>query len=292
MEFNIEEERKKYQLTEEVFQDNADEIFGELSFYALEAQNPKFIIIGGQAGSGKTDLVAKKYQELEGNAVIIDQDELRTKYPKEAYQEIIANHTDREEFLILNPYIAKMIREVVTRSRQAGYSVILETALQDVEAFVGYVKEFNDAGYKSELSVLAVPEIEGNISMLYRYCYYLERDGECRRNTRINPNAMNNIRSNIEKLDKLGIFDDIEIYTRNPERNALPIKIFSQKEEKQETPLQAFERGKAISFQTTKQSFQEKYEYIKGVFQQFGDMQRLETLEKLQEQFNDLGERE
>ena len=33
-------------------------------------------------------LVAKEYQELTGNAIIIDQDELRTKFPKEKYKEI------------------------------------------------------------------------------------------------------------------------------------------------------------------------------------------------------------
>lgn len=295
MEINVEEERKKYAITEEQFQENASEIFGKLSIQATKSENPKFIIVGGQAGAGKTDLVSSKYRELGHNAVIIDQDELRTMYPTEVYQRILANHNDRGEFLILNPYIAKMIKEIVMRSKAAGYNIILETALNDVEAFIDYTKDLHANGYTTELSVLSVPEIEGHISMLTRYCYYLERDGECRRNTRINPKAGENIRNNIQKLDNLNIFDDIEVFIRNPHRSnedLEPIKIYSQKENQYEQPLEAFERGKKIGMKDTIKGFQDKYEHIKSVLEQFGEAQKLETLEEIRARFNSLDERE
>lgn len=292
MEFNKEEARKKYAITDEQFMENAREIFGEISINASKTDEPKFIIVGGQAGSGKTGLVAKKYNELNGNAVIIDQDELRTKYPQEIYKEIVANHTDREEFLILNIYIAKMIKEIINRSREAGYSVILETAMQDIEAFIGYTQEFKDAGYTNELAVMSVSEVEGNISMLYRYCYYLEKDGECRRNTRINPNAINKLRENLNRFDELDLFDDIEVYKRGANKDELPSQIYSKKENKFEKPVEAFERGRRVSFDMTRKSFPEKYEYIKRILEGHNDLNRLETLEQIQAEFNRLDERE
>lgn len=292
MGIDIEELRKKYAITDEQFQENANEIFGELSINATRVEQPKFIIAGGQAGSGKTALVSKKYKELEGNAIIIDQDELRTMYPREIYQQILANHNDREEFLILNIYIAKMIKEIVMRSKEQGYNVILETALNDVEAFIDYTKDLHGNGYRTELAVMSVPPIEGNISMLTRYCYYLEKDGVCRRNTRINPKAIDNIRGNLQKLDELGIFDDIEVYRRNPDRNELPIQIYSQKTHQYETPLQAFERAAKMSLPNTKRTFQEKYEHIKSVLESFGETEKIKVLEDIQVSFSDLEGRE
>lgn len=292
MGIDIEELRKKYAITEEQFQENANEIFGKLAINATRTEQPKFIMVGGQAGSGKTSLVSKKYKELDGNAIIIDQDELRTMYPREIYEQILANHTDREEFLILNIYIAKMIKEIVMRAKEQGYNVILETALNDVEAFIDYTKDFHENGYRTELAVMSVPPIEGNISMLTRYCYYLEKDGVCRRNTRINPKAIDNIRGNLQKLDKLEIFDDIEVYRRNPDRNELPIQIYSQKANQYETPLEAFERAARISLPDTKRTFQEKYEHIKNVLESFGETEKIKILEDIQVSFSEIEGRE
>lgn len=292
MEINIEELRKKYQLSDVEFAKNAQAIFNELSLLTNKSENPKFIIVGGQAGAGKSDLVAKKYQELNGNAIIIDQDELRTKYPQPAYQEITSTYNDRTEFLILNPYIAKMIKSLVSTSREKGYNVIIESALQDVEAFLHYTEEFNNAGYTSEVAVLSVPELEGNISMLYRYCTYLEKDGFCRRNTRINPNAKVNMRNNIQKMDALGIYDNIEIYTRNPDRSKLPDKIYEKKTHIAETPIEAFERGQRISMKETIKNFERKYDYIKNILQRYNETDKLQTLENLYQQYLTLDERE
>ena len=292
MGIDIEELRKKYAITDEQFQENASEIFGELSINATKSEQPRFIMVGGQAGSGKTSLVSKKYKDLDGNAIIIDQDELRTMYPREIYQQILANHTDREEFLILNIYIAKMIKEIVMRSKEQGYNIILETALNDVEAFIDYTKELHADGYRTELAVMSVPPIEGHISMLTRYCYYLEKDGVCRRNTRINPKAIDNIRGNLQKLDGLRIFDDIEMYRRNPNREELPIQIYSQQANEFETPLEAFERAAKVSLPDTKRTFQEKYYHIKSVLESFGETEKLQILEGIQASFSNLDERE
>ena len=103
MEFNEEEEREKWQLTDEEFEANANEIFSQLALCAKESPSPTFIMVGGQAGSGKSALVAREYENIEGNAIIIDQDELRTKFPQEKYRQIHDTYTEREEFLILKP---------------------------------------------------------------------------------------------------------------------------------------------------------------------------------------------
>ena len=85
---NIEEAIKKYQLSDEEFEKNANRIFSALAMNADKPEKPRFIMVGGQAGSGKTGLVAKKNRELDGGAIIIDQDEIRASFPEELYEQI------------------------------------------------------------------------------------------------------------------------------------------------------------------------------------------------------------
>lgn len=285
MAFDVDKKRKEYALTEEELRENADSIFAELALTVRPTKNPTFVLVGGQAGAGKSGLVSRRNKELDGNAIIIDQDELRTKYPAERYAKIHSEHTEREEFLILNPYIAQIIQEIIKRAKQGGYNIILESALQDPKAFIDNAIDLRKHGYTTEMSVLSVPEVEGNISMLTRYCYYLEKDGECRRNTRLNPQAIPKMRANIGELDKLGIFDDINIYIRGDGVNSLPTKIYSKSQSPSVSPVQAFDEGQKISLKRTMAEFPEKYEGIKATLVKFGEKEQLEKLELIKTEF-------
>lgn len=72
MEFNLEKKRNEYALNEDELKQNANEIFAELALRSIPSKDPRFVIVGGQAGAGKSGLVAKRYKELDGNAIIID----------------------------------------------------------------------------------------------------------------------------------------------------------------------------------------------------------------------------
>ena len=290
MKFNAEEERKKWQLKDEEFEQNINDIFGELSLCAEKTANPSFVIVGGQAGSGKSLLVSKEYQDLVGNAIIIDQDELRTKFPKE--KQIQDNYTEREEFLILKPYISKTIVELIDRAVKENYNIILESALRSVSSFIDTTQELKEKGYNTKLSVIAVPEVEANISMLTRYCYYVEKYGECRRNTRLDPSAVESLRKNIERLDELGIFDDITVSKRGKEYDSLPVQFYSQKANREMTPLQAYDNIKELSFDDTRRNFPTRYEQIKSILTAHDETEQLKKLEEIQRAFKEEANKE
>ena len=290
MEFNAEEERKKWQLKDEEFEQNINDIFGELSLCAEKTANPSFVIVGGQAGSGNSLLVSKEYQDLVGNAIIIDQDELRTKFPKE--KQIQDNYTEREEFLILKPYISKTIVELIDRAVKENYNIILESALRSVSSFIDTTQELKEKGYNTKLSVIAVPEVEANISMLTRYCYYVEKYGECRRNTRLDPSAVESLRKNIERLDELGIFDDITVSKRGKEYDSLPVQFYSQKANREMTPLQAYDNIKELSFDDTRRNFPTRYEQIKSILTAHDETEQLKKLEEIQRAFKEEANKE
>ena len=245
-------------------------------------------MVGGQAGSGKSALVAREYENIEGNAIIIDQDELRTKFPQEKYRQIHDTYTEREEFLILKPYISKLIIALKDRAKEGGYNIILESALRSVNSFIDMCKELKQSGYHTKLSILAVPEVEANLSLLTRYCYYLERDGECRRNARVDSTSVQKMRSNIEKLDELGIFDDIVVSIRGKNIDTLPEQIYSKSENSQIKPLQAYDEGRKKSFQYTKRNFYVRYAKIKDTLAKYNETDKLASLEKIAESFEEL----
>lgn len=286
MEFDIEKERLRWALSDEEFEENANEIFGELALTATPTEKPVYLLVGGQAGSGKSALVSKRYRELQGKAIIIDQDELRPKFPREKYKYIKENYTEREEFLILNPYIAKIIRAIIERAQKGRYNIIVETALQDVDDFIRQMNSIRKSGYGTELDVLAVPELEANISMLTRYCYYVQKYGECRRNTRINPQASKNVMNNIRKIDEADVTDDIKIYVRGNTEVELPCQEYSFLENgEKESACEAFMRLKKEEEKKTLRYFKDKYEEIEKILKLREDTLQLEKLQQLEEQY-------
>ena len=288
----IQEGRKKYELLDDVFVIQADRIFSFLAMNVQKPENPKLVMVGGQAGSGKTGLVAKKNSELDGGAIIIDQDEIRASFPEELYKQIIRDYDDREEYLILKPFVLKMRQALVDRAISKGYNVIMESALQVVDTFVPQIQSFKEAGYSTELAVISVPEIDCHLSTLNRYSYYLSKDGICRRNTKNDPEMFLKLRDNLEKYGELGIFDDIEVYIRGDKESEPYKKIYSQKENPKETPLQAFDRGQKMALRTTRKTFRERSRKIREILSKFGEFEKLKQLTKIDETFESLEERD
>lgn len=288
---SIEDEIKRYQLSDEEFEKHVDKIFNILAMNAQKPEKPKLVMVGGQAGSGKTTLVAQKNEELDGGAIIIDQDEIRVSFPQHLYSQILEDHDDREEYLILKPFVLKMRQALVDRARDNGYNVIMESALQVVETFTPQIQSFRDAGYETELSVISVPEIDCYLSTLNRYCYYLNKDGFCRRNTKMDPQMFIKLRNNLDRYGESGLFDDIEVYVRGNSKEEPLNLIYSKNDETSETPLQAFDRGQKIALKTTRKTFRKRAESIRATLSIYGKYDMLQQLDKIEEGYEKLDDR-
>lgn len=288
---NIDEEIKRYELSEEDFDKHADRIFKLISMNAKKSERPKFIMVGGQAGSGKTGLVLKKNLELPEGAIVIDQDEIRATFPEDLYKQILEEHDDREEYLILKPYVLKMRQALVDRARDNGYNVIMESAMQAVDSFIPQIQSFKNAGYETELSVISVPKLDCFLSTLNRYCFYLNKDGICRRNTRMDSQMSVKLRNNLTKLDETGLFDNTEIFIRGNAQDELPKRIYSKADKTGETPLQALNRGEKLSLGTARKTFMARAAAIRKILNEHNDTEKIEQLEQLEEEFKSLDDR-
>ena len=288
IDLNIKKEIEKYKLTDKEFKDNVNSIFNELSIGVNETTEKQFIIVGGQAGSGKTNLVHREYQELKKNAIILDQDELRTKFPPKLTAEIINNFDERTGYLILRPYIINLLDDLMKKSREKNYNVIFETALSRIEPIVEYINNYVNSGYKIKLSILAVNELEAKLSMLYRYCCLLEKDGFCRRATKMRENSYNIILENINTLLNTNIFEKVEVYTRNTNNmNGLPIKIYSTENilYSPKNIIQSIKNGELGSYREMKKFFYQKYDYIKKILNRYGEYNKIIELEDVLKEY-------
>lgn len=290
MSFNSEEEiqkeRSKWKLTDEELSSNFNDVYNEMNLIgnATNSEKPTFVMIGGQAGCGKSILVSKKISDLEKGAIAIDQDVMRTKHPRS--QQIQKMYTEREEFIILKSYVDKIIEKTLKRAQFEGKNLILETALRSVSKFCEYTKQLKEAGYKTQLSILAVHPDEANLSMFTRACEFLKMTGDCRRNTRVDNNSVERIPINIESIEKMDIFDEIEIFIReNKNNNYRPIQVYSSTKS---PDISAFEEYKKIiaSFQLPYIEFHERCSKIREVLYEYHQDEQIKRLDNFVKQFD------
>lgn len=279
----LNEERKKWTLSPEEEKKNIEEVFQELvtTGAAKPTDNPTMVMVGGQSGSGKSMLVSYYLKNLNGGAIVIDQDSLRLKHPR--YTEIYNSYTEREEFLLLKRYLDSLINGIVNIACNSGYNVILESALRSVDKFITLMQNVVSRGYKTELAILAINPEEANLSMFIRYCEYLEANFECRRNTRIDNDSVKKIPENIEKLNRINkvtsknepLMDQIIVYTRgNEESGFLPTKRYSREENNNMSPSEAYNK---LSTEQTIPSMKKReiIEWIKSTLEKFNEKQVL-----------------
>ena len=290
MPFNNEEEtkkeREKWKLTEEEYRDNFNSIFSELILTgdATPSLNPTFIMVGGQAGCGKSMLVGKELKKLKNGAIIIDQDILRTRHPKS--KQIQDTYTEREEFLLLKRYLDRLINDIIARSSDEGFNLILESALRSVSKFVINTKEVKAKGYNTKLSVLAVSPDEANLSMFTRFCAFLESNGDCRRNTRLDNDSVNKIPINIGQMDSMGIFDDISISIRGDKTNNFePIQKYTQRETPDMSP-EVMYRTIVKDERIKPEEFKKRYVELRTVLEKYHQDTQLKRLDEFWQSFS------
>ncbi len=282
---NLEEERKKWTLTKEEYEKNLDSIFNELIITGnvRPSEHPTVVMVGGQSGGGKTLLVNKELEKLPEGAIIIDQDVLKASHPQ--HEEIQSTYTEREEFLLLKKYVHQIIKDIVDRASERGYNIILETALRNSSKFIEHTKNLREKGYRARLSVLAVSPDEANLSMFTRYCKFLKEKGECRRNTRVDKDSVEKIPLNIEKMEKMGIFDEIVISTRgNEETNFSPIQVYSRRETPNVSATQTY-RNIVSGLKVEPEEFETRYLEIRKKLESYGETEQIERLDSFHDEF-------
>ncbi len=111
-------------------------------------QKPKFIILGGRGGSGKSWFKNNIYDP--NTAVILDADEIKSMIPE--YKGWNANQVHEESSDILEQMISMCIRD--------GLNIVLDATMKTANSALAKVFRFKSAGYKTEAHYMHLPKQE------------------------------------------------------------------------------------------------------------------------------------
>lgn len=163
---NIESLKEKYKIDLEEFRFIENEIIKQYTKFANTINSPKAIILGGQPGSGKTELEKKAFLNLNRNAVVCNVDnlknfhpyaiEIRKKYPNYFSQLTGINAHDWN--LSLRRYCI-----------ENNYNFILETTFSDGSNINLIIENLKKNNFLVELYILSVPKIISKLGIIHRY---------------------------------------------------------------------------------------------------------------------------
>jgi len=178
----------------------------------VRSTNPVAIILGGQPGSGKSNLVRGALERLKSSAVIIDGDYLRAFHPRyrelfQQYEDIAADLTQKDT----NRWVEQLRDYAVKR----GANIIIEGTMRDRTVPATSAALFRGAGYQVEAHVLAVPSAISLVSIFERYELNLMLNHLGRRTSVQNHDrSIKGLPASVALLEEEKMVDTIFLYQR------------------------------------------------------------------------------
>lgn len=184
---------------------------------ATTVQTPTAIILGGQPGSGKTPLQAAAAREFadKGGIVKIIGDDLRAYLPhykslQRADDRTAGFYTDRDSGRLVEMAIAEAARRRV--------NVLVEGTMRDPETVVRTLREFREAGFRTEARVVAVNPELSRLGILQRYASQKESRGVGRMTTnQAHDDAVRGVPLTLDRIQNERLADTLTIYRRGGE---------------------------------------------------------------------------
>ena len=122
-------------------------------------EKPRAILLGGQPGSGKSEIASMAAQELNarGGAVVIDADQLREMNP--AYKKL--SRTDPQNAADLtHKEAAEWARRLTTAAVKGRRNLVIDGTMRDPKGILTLAAKLREHGYTVEARVIAVsPEV-------------------------------------------------------------------------------------------------------------------------------------
>lgn len=146
-----------------------EEILPDAFDETAPAVAPKAIFLGGQSGSGKSNLssaIQKKFLRTE-QAVVINSDALREYHP--AFPSLQKTDVNQASFLV-NPDTVKWQQQLITVTVETKRNLILDGTLGgNPDPIRATMRMLREAGYYIQLSILAVPARLSRLGIYKRY---------------------------------------------------------------------------------------------------------------------------
>lgn len=202
------------------------------------AKRPKFTIVCGQTGSGKSNLTASLYSQ-NSNVVIIDSDKYKAYRPdneqiQQTYPEYYAPLTAPDSYLHRD--------EMLVDALSKRYNILMECATSQKEGFFIDISRLIQSGYEVEICALGVSSLNSLISLHERYEELLEEGDRAAKLTNIarHDDSFVSLNTAVKGAQNMpGV--TIKVYERGKAPTYFPIQIYSSagKEKRYSCALEA-----------------------------------------------------
>ena len=266
---NLEELIEEYKLTEEEHS-NISQKISEIFFKGkTKSKIPTAIFTIGPPGSGKTGLNGLAQKELNGNLVIVNNDEaeeIAKKYPKEYIK-------------ITNEESKYWTDELVDKTIEEGYNILYEGTGRKIEIFKRMIEKMLQHGYRIIIKAMAVNELNCMMSIVERYAGQVQHKGWGRIvSTKTFYKSYDaEMMETIDTLEKEGEISEVEVYIRSNEPTN-PSKIYS-------TSLKQYKDAKTAIIEGRKLDRINAIKYYEQCFKRskLRDKETEEILERMEE---------
>ena len=223
----------KYDLTVTDIDIGVKRILAEAYATASICEKPKIVYITSGPGAGKTSIevhLKKEFKDQGIKVFDINSDKIAQFHPlyEDALEEL-----PEECYRITRQFVRPATPKVFDELREHKISIINENTLDKGESDIENAKKFKEAGYEISINIMATDILESRLSCFEREANALLMGMQPRGCSKETQNRMyNSFVNEVYELDKLGLLDEINVFTRGENLNKPPVLKYKKGDNK------------------------------------------------------------
>ena len=175
-------------------------------------EKPWGIVLGGMPGSGKSILIQKVEEELNGNVIPVNGDDFRIYHPD--FKEIYANYKgDFPKYT--SDFSNKMVERVIGEAVKNRFNIVVEGTFRNPNVPVNTLSIFEEQGYHTKAAIIAIDKNVAWDSAIDRYRHDMENGFYARKVDKSSfEEVADNLAENVQIVLESGKASVLEVYSR------------------------------------------------------------------------------
>ncbi|MBO7081996.1 MAG: zeta toxin family protein [Neisseriaceae bacterium] len=175
--------------------------------------NPQGFVLGGQPGAGKSNLLEKIANHLDGNVLIINADEFRRYHPQ--FDEIQAQYGDDAPKYTAK-FSGKMAEQILNNALTEHYNIAIEGTFRTAQTPLNTLDLMKSHGYKTAVHIQTCPKSLSWQSTIKRYDAMIKAGMTPRAVDKAHHDLVcDRLPENADIVYQSGKADEFQVYSRN-----------------------------------------------------------------------------
>ena len=210
-----------YQLTISDIKTGINRCLTEIYASVGKSDKPGIYYVVGGPGSGKTGIeryIKKDLKEQGETSTQVGSDFIATFHPN--YEEILENELPEDCYTLTRQFVRPAAPRIFEDIRKNKINLINENTFDKGQSDIDSVKEFKGAGYRISVNIMATDIFLSRLSCFEREAAMLRSELIPRGiSSETQKRMYNSFVSEIQELQRLGLCDELNVYTRGDNIN-------------------------------------------------------------------------